>query len=157
MRRINPTLAAILAASTLAFALPAAQAHMGGHGSHHGEMRGEGMRGLRGLELTEAQREQVRAIFKEQAPALRSRMEIARKAHQELRAASLQPDFDGARVRQLADNAAKAMADAAVLRAETMSKVVALLTPEQRSKLEERRKRFEERRNRGEQRGRDAS
>jgi len=91
----------------------------------------------------------VRAIFKEQGPALRSRMEVVRNAHQELRAASLQPNFDSARVRQLADNAARAMADAAVLRAEAMSKVVALLTPEQRSKLEERRKRFEERHPRG--------
>lgn len=112
---------------------------------------------MRGLDLTEAQREQVRGIFKEQAPALRSRMEIVRKAHQELRAASLEPSFDSARVRQLADNGAKAMADAAVLRAETMSKVVALLTPEQRAKLEERRKRFEERRSRGEERRRATS
>lgn len=148
MKPNRSVLAAILAASTLAFALPAAQAHMGGPGAHHGDMRGE-MRGFRGLDLTEAQREQVRGIFKEQAPALRERMNIVRNAHQELRAASLQPNFDSARVRELADNAARAMADAAVLRAEAMSKVVALLTPEQRSKLEERRRRFEERHPRG--------
>ena len=123
-------------------------------GEMDGGLRGGGLRGLRGLELTEAQREQVRAIFKEQGPALRERMDIVRNAHQELRAASLQPNFDSARVRQLADNAARAMADAAVLRAEAMSKVVALLTPEQRSKLEERRKRFEERHQRGGERGR---
>ena len=144
MKLNRSVLAAILAASSLAFAIPAAQAHMGGPGAHHGEMRG-----FRGLDLTEAQREQVRGIFKEQAPALRERMNIVRNAHQELRAASLQPNFDSARVRQLADNAARAMADAAVLRAEAMSKVVALLTPEQRSKLEARRKRFEERHPRG--------
>jgi Spy/CpxP family protein refolding chaperone len=79
-------------------------------------------------------------------------MEIARKAHQELRAASLAASFDGARVRELADTAAKALADTAVLRAEAMGKVVALLTPEQRAKLEERRARHEERRQRGERR-----
>ena len=72
---------------------------------------------------------------------MRERMEIARKAHQELRAASLAASFDGARVRELADTAAKALADTAVLRAEATSKVVALLTPEQRAKLEERRQR----------------
>ena len=151
MRRINPYLAAVLAASSLALALPAAQARsMHGHGGYHGQdMRG----GLRGLDLTEAQREQVRGIFKEQAPAMRERMEIARKAHQELRAASLAPGFDSARARELADTAAKALADAAVLRAEAMSKVVALLTPEQRAKLDERRAKREERRQRGEQRG----
>lgn len=150
MRKINPYLAALLAASSLAFVLPSAQAHSmgGGHGAY-GEMRGHDMRGgvrmLRGLDLTEAQREQVRGIFKEQAPAMRERMQIARKAHQELRAASLAPSFDSARVRELADSAAKAMADAAVLRAEATSKVVALLTPEQRAKLEERRQRGERR------------
>jgi protein CpxP len=149
MRRIQPYLAALLAASSLAFALPSAQAHsMRGHGGHQGHE----MRGLRGLDLTEAQREQVRGIFKEQAPAMRERMEIARKAHQELRAASLAASFDGARVRELADTAAKALADTAVLRAEAMGKVVALLTPEQRAKLEERRARHEERRQRGERR-----
>jgi protein CpxP len=151
MRRINPYLAAVLAAGSLAFTLPAAQAHsMHGHGALHGQdMRG----GLRGLDLSDAQREQVRSIFKEQATAMRERMEIARKAHQELRAASLAPSFDGARVRELADTAAKALADAAVLRAEAMSKVVALLTPEQRARLEERRAKLDERRQRGEQRG----
>lgn len=146
MRRINPYLAAVLAAGSLAFTLPAAQAHsMHGHGGYDSQdMRG-GLRGLRGLDLSDAQREQVRGIFKEQAPAMRERMEIARKAHQELRTASLAPSFDGARVRSLADTAAKALADAAVLRAEAMSKVVALLTPEQRAKLEERRQRGERR------------
>ena len=142
MRKIQPYLAALLAASSLGFALPSAQAHpMRGHGGSQGHE----MRGLRGLDLTEAQREQVRGIFKEQAPAMRERMDIARKAHQELRAASLAPSFDGARARQLADTAAKALADAAVLRAEATSKVVALLSPEQRAKLEERRSRHEHR------------
>lgn len=154
MRRINPYLAAVLATGSLAFTLPAAQAHsMHGHGALHGQdMRG-GLGGLRGLDLSDAQREQVRGIFKEQASAMRERMEIARKAHQELRAASLAPSFDGARARELADTAAKALADAAVLRAEAMSKVVALLTPEQRARLDERRAKREERRQRGEQRG----
>jgi len=150
MRKINSYLAALLAACSLAVALPSAQAHpMGGPGGAYGEMRGHDMRGglraLRGLDLTDAQREQVRGIFKEQAPAMRERMDIARKAHQELRAASLAPSFDGARARQLADTAAKALADAAVLRAEATSKVVALLSPEQRAKLEERRSRHEHR------------
>jgi Spy/CpxP family protein refolding chaperone len=68
-------------------------------------------------------------------------MEVARKAQQELRALALSPNFDSARARDLADAAAKAHADAAVLRAEGMSKVTALLTPEPRAKLEERRER----------------
>jgi periplasmic protein CpxP/Spy len=136
-RRMRPYLAALLAASSLAFALPAAQAHRG-DGAHapHGPMRA-----LRGLDLTDAQREQARAIFKEQAGALRERMQAARSAQQELRALAFSPSFDSGRARDFADTAAKAQADIALMRAESMSKVVALLTPEQRAKLEERRER----------------
>jgi Spy/CpxP family protein refolding chaperone len=97
------------------------------------------MRALRGLDLTDAQREQVRAIFTEQAGALRERMQAARGAQQELRALALSPNFDSGRAREFADTAAKAQADLALMRAESMSKVVALLTPEQRAKLEQRR------------------
>jgi Spy/CpxP family protein refolding chaperone len=100
---------------------------------------GEGMRFLRRLDLNEAQREQVKKIFEEQAPNMRSRMEAARTAQQELRTLAMSPNFDSGRARDLADTAAKAHADAAVMRAEGMSKVFALLTPEQRARLEERR------------------
>jgi Spy/CpxP family protein refolding chaperone len=142
--RINPYLAALLMAGSLALALPAAQAQPMGRsdGAHAHQMRGDhggpqGMRSLRRLDLTEAQREQVKKIFQEQAPAMRERMESARNAQQELRKAAISPNFDSGRARDLADTAAKAHADVALMRAETMSKVVALLTPEQRAKLEE--------------------
>lgn len=154
--RINPYLAGLLAASSLALAIPAAvQAQPGGHGEREGmhQMRGGhegferggfergGMRFLRHLDLTEAQRDQAFKIFHEQAPALRDRMKAARTAQQELRKAALSLNFDAARARELADTAAKAHADVALMRAEGMSKLVALLTPEQRAKLEEARER----------------
>lgn len=134
-------------ASSLALAVPtAAQAHPAGRfgGAEAHEMRGDmrgGMRFLRRLDLTEAQRDQVFKIFHEQAPAMRERMKAARTAQQELRKAALSPSFDVARARQLADTAAKAHAEVALMRAEGMSKVVALLTPEQRAKLEQARER----------------
>jgi Spy/CpxP family protein refolding chaperone len=111
-----------------------------------GEQRG-GMGFLRGLDLTQEQRDQVFKIFHDQAPALRERAQAAREAREELRKLALAPGFDSAKARQLADTAAKAQADVAVMRAEGMSKVVALLTPEQRAKLEQARER------RGEHRG----
>lgn len=149
-RSLNPYLAALLAAGSLALAAPtlnAQPADRAGHmhhmrGDHH---RGDGMRFMRRLDLTEAQRDQVKTIFQEQAPAVRERMEAARKAQQELRTMALSPNFDSNRARELADAAAKAHADAAVLRAEGMSRVFALLTPEQRQKLEERRERRDRR------------
>lgn len=138
--RTNPYIAALLVAGSLAFALPAAaQAQPGRQGGAmpmH-EMRGGGMHMLRRLDLTEAQRDQVFKIFHDQAPAMRERMKAARAAHEELRKATAAPSFDSGRVRQLADAVGKAHADAAYARAETMSRVVALLTPEQRTKLEE--------------------
>ncbi|HEX6267314.1 MAG TPA: Spy/CpxP family protein refolding chaperone [Burkholderiales bacterium] len=138
--RINPYLAGLLAAGSLALAIPAAAyAHPSGGQQRH-EMRG-GARMLHKLDLTEAQREQARKIFQEQAPTMRERMEAARTAQRELRAMAMSPGFDSARARDLADTAARAQADAAVIRAESMSKVFALLTPEQRAKVEEARER----------------
>lgn len=138
--RTHPYLAGLLVAGSLAFAVPGvALAQPGAHGGamQAHQMRGGGMGMLRGLDLTEAQRDQVFKIFHDQAPAMRERMKAARATHDELRKATAAPNFDAARVRQLADAVGKAHADAAYARAETMSRVVALLTPEQRKKLEE--------------------
>ena len=130
--KLNRYLAGLLVASSVAFALPA-QAHRGpGPGAHH-EMHG-GMRMLRGLDLTAEQREQARKIFEEQAPAFKERANALRAAHEALRRAAVDPNAD---VRALADAVGKAHADAAVQRVETMRRVTALLTPEQRQKLEQ--------------------
>ena len=139
-RRIPLALAGLALATSFAFALPeAAQAGpgMGGHREGAHSMRGEGAHFLRGLDLTQEQRDQVFKIFHEQAPARRERAQAARDAREELRKLALAPAFDAAKARQLADAAAKAQADVALMRAESMSKVVALLTPEQRAKLEQ--------------------
>jgi periplasmic protein CpxP/Spy len=129
---LRPFLAATLIAATAAFALPAAADARPMHGG------GGEARMLRGLDLTQEQRDQAFKIFHEQAPALRERMNAVRTAQQELRKAAAAGQFDSARVRELADAAGKAHAEAAYMRAETMSRVAALLTPEQRAQLESR-------------------
>ena len=142
-RRIPFALAGLALATSFAIALPnVAQADQRGHGERAGmhQMRG-GMGLLRDLDLTKEQRDQVFKIFHDQAPALRERAQAAREAREELRKLALAPGFDGAKARPLADTAARAQADIAVMRAEGMSKVVALLTPEQRAKLEQARER----------------
>lgn len=137
--RTNRFLAGLLVAGTLA--LPTAVlAHRGdsfGYGPMGGKSESHRMMGLRGLDLTEAQREQVFKLRHEQAPALREKREAVRKAQQALRELATAPTFDSARARELADAQGKAMADAALLRAETMNRMVAVLTPEQRAKLDE--------------------
>jgi Spy/CpxP family protein refolding chaperone len=117
---------------------PAGQPEMRAvHGMHH---QG-GQRWLRRLDLTEAQRDQVFKIFHEQAPVMREHAKALRDASRALRAAAISPNFDRARARTLADTQAKAMAELAFLRADAMSRVVALLTPEQREKLQQQRER----------------
>jgi Spy/CpxP family protein refolding chaperone len=159
-RRIPFALTGLALATSFALALPnAAQADPRGHGEGMHQMRGGGehrggMGFLRGLDLTQEQRDQVFKIFHDQAPALRERAQAARDAREELRKLALAPGFDSAKARQLADTAARAQADVAVMRAEGMSKVVALLTPEQRTKLEQAGERGGHRGERGEHRGR---
>ena len=117
---------------------PQAQMH-----EHHGQ--GGAQRLLRRLDLTEAQRDQVFKIFHDQAPAMREQVKVARRASQELRQAALSPNFDRARARQLADAQAKAQSEVALMRADNMSRVFAILTPDQRSKLQQLRERGERR------------
>jgi Spy/CpxP family protein refolding chaperone len=126
--KLNRTLAGFLAASAVALALPV-HAHSRGAGHEAG---GAGM--FRHLQLSAEQREQVSKIFKEQEGAFKQRFEADRAAHAALRKAAADP---GADIRPLAEAAGKAHAEVAVLRAETVRKVLPLLTPEQRSKLEQ--------------------
>jgi Spy/CpxP family protein refolding chaperone len=124
-----------LVASSLAFGIPTfvdAEPLDPAPGAKH-EMRA--LRWLRQLQLTDAQRDQIFILFHDQAAATRERMKLAHRAREALRVAALSPGFDRAQARSLADAAGRAVADMALMRAETMSRVAALLTPEQREKL----------------------
>jgi Spy/CpxP family protein refolding chaperone len=126
--KLNRTLAGLLAASAVALALPVhAHSRGGGH-----EAGGAGM--FRHLQLSAEQREQVSKVFKEQQGAFKQRFEADRAAQAALRKAAADP---GADLRPLADAAGKAHAEVAVLRAETLRKVLPILTPEQRTRLEQ--------------------
>jgi protein CpxP len=138
--KLNPYVAALLVATSAALTLPAyaqrGPGPDGRHGMHQGG-HGGGARMLRNLDLSEAQRDQIFKIRHEQAPAARERMKAARAAQSALRQAARDPNADSARIRQLADAVGRTHADAAVARVETQRKVLAVLTPEQRSKLEQ--------------------
>lgn len=118
---------------------------------------------LRGLDLTEAQREQVRTAMaghKAEFDAVRTRMSTARTA---LQAAITADAFDEGAVREKSVEVAAVEADAAVLRARVHAEVWALLTPEQQQKARQlqadraqrraqMRERFEQRRQERQQR-----
>jgi protein CpxP len=100
-------------------------------------MHGGPMAHLRGLGLSEAQRDQVFKLFHEQAPGFHEQMKQVRHARQELHKLAMAENFDEAKVRDAANAQAKAMADLAVLHAQTMNRVRSVLTPEQRSRMEQ--------------------
>lgn len=154
---------AIAGLSALALATPLALAQTGGgdagqHQGAHGERRGHdgdfgGRRGGRfggdffgGLNLTDEQKtrlQQLRQSFGERTQPLREQL---RAKHEELRQAESGTSFNEALATQKLTEAAglqaKLMAEEFRLRQDSLS----VLTPEQRTQLEQRRQQFEQRR-----------
>jgi Spy/CpxP family protein refolding chaperone len=92
---------------------------------------------LRGLDLTEDQRAQVRQIMqghRDEFRAVGERLQAAHRAQQDAVEAT---PFDENAVRARAADVAAIQADAVVLRAKVRSDVFAVLTPEQQAKAAE--------------------
>lgn len=117
---------------------------------------GSGMRApglglpLRQLELSEAQREQMRGINGTHIASFRAIHERERTARRALRESMIAETLDEATVRQRAADVAAIEADALVLQARVHQEMFAVLTPEQQQKARDLRaagqKRMEERR-----------
>ena len=91
---------------------------------------------LRGLALSEAQRDQVFAILHAQAPLLREKAKAARHAHDELQALTMSTQYDKAKAKSLADAGARALGELAFMRADGEHQIYLALTDEQREQLE---------------------
>jgi periplasmic protein CpxP/Spy len=96
---------------------------------------------LHGVELTEPQQDKLFELMLAQAPAERARAKEAVKALNELRRLATLDRFDADRARSLAEAHGMALAQLALMRAELDAKLRALLTPEQRKRLDEARAR----------------
>lgn len=145
------TISALLTISTLALAVPIKalampdsqgecreMAHKEGHGGHgrHAGMAGEPMPPyLRGLKLSESQRDQIFELMHEKMPQLRNTAKQARQSVEQLRTQALSDSYDSAKARSQADGAGRAHAEMLSLRAEIDQKVFAILNAEQRQKL----------------------
>jgi len=105
---------AFLLASSLAFGIPTFVEAEPPEGTSGGPPEMRAMRWLRKLDLTQAQREQIFQILQREAPATRERMKRVHRAREALR---------------------RAESEMALLRAETLGRVAAVLSPEQREKL----------------------
>lgn len=141
---------AIAAVMALAVAVPIAiaQSDSGaqkGHGGHWGERgrRGDGgMMGFRNVDLSDAQKAQMKQIRESHSQSLRPTMEQIRAKRQEIRQASEGGTFNEALVTQklveIAPLEAKLQGEHFRVRQEMMS----VLTPEQKAKLEQSREEF---------------
>lgn len=106
----------------------------GPHGmGHHG-----GAFFLRGLKLTEQQRDKIFAIEYAQIPQAREHRKTIAHARRDLRQMVMSGQYDEARARTLTEALGRAVASEAQLRAQTGAKIMQVLTPEQRKQLGER-------------------
>jgi Spy/CpxP family protein refolding chaperone len=128
-------LAVLIVAATV-FAL--AQEHRG-----PGEKMRVGMPGdmiehiARELNLTDAQKEQAKAIMEAGRATAEERHAKLEEIHKQLDAATAHGQFDEATVRPLANQQAQLMADEMVDHMRMHSKIFGLLTAEQRTKAEQ--------------------
>ena len=130
----------------------------GGNGFGPGLGRGGPQAGLalRALDLTDAQREQVRQLTQQHRQQTRPLVERAHAAEEAQRQAMDAPSFSEQQVRAAAQALAEVQTDLAVQQARLRSDIYALLTPEQQQRLQqmqaEREVREQERRDRMQQR-----
>jgi Spy/CpxP family protein refolding chaperone len=120
----------------------ASGAGFGGHGMGHGahrmdpEARIERMADM--LDLSKEQRDQVRAIVDKSRPQARELRDKLADNRKQLHALVQQGNAKEADVRKLADAQGKLTADLIVQHTKVRSEIQALLTPEQREKLQQR-------------------
>ena len=128
------SIAVLIVAATV---LVLAQGHMGG---------GEKMRGgpaemlehiSRALNLTDAQKEQAKAIFESQRAAGEERHAKLEAIHKQLEELTAKGQFDETKVRELANQQAALMADEMVEHMRAHSQLYNLLTAEQKAKADE--------------------
>ena len=133
---------AVLVVAATVFAL--AQGHPGGQGE---KMRGPGgpeqmIEHLsRELNLTDAQKEQAKALFEAQRATAEERHKQLEAIHTQIEAATANGQFDAATIRPLASQQAQLMTEEMIDHMRLHSKLFALLTTEQRAKAGEMMKR----------------
>jgi len=108
----------------------------GRHGGRHAGMADEPLPPyLRGLKLSESQRDKIFELMHGQAPQLRDIAKKARQSVDQLHRQALGDSYDGTQARQLADEAGRAHGEMLARRAEIDRKIYAILDAEQRQQL----------------------
>ena len=102
-------------------------------GPHHG-----GAPFLRGLRLSEEQRDKIFAIEYAQMPEAREQRKAIEHARRDLHQMVASGQYDEARARSLTESLGRAVAREAQLRAQAGAKIMQVLTPEQRKQIADR-------------------
>lgn len=140
---------AAVAGGAVALAQAPAPGGPGVHGPGRGGRGGPGADfGLRGVDLTDAQRDQVRAIRESHRSEFDAAHTKLRDAHRAFGEATGAATIDEAAIRAGSAEVAAAMADEAILRAKVRAEVFAILTPEQQQKASDVRSSLKQRRQR---------
>ncbi len=87
------------------------------------------------LDLSSTQRDQMKAIWEKEKPALQPLMQKMRENHDAMKALEASGPFDEAKTRALAKKGAQTMIELQVQHARIKSEMMQLLTPDQKTKL----------------------
>lgn len=105
--------------------------------------------GFRGLDLSDSQKEQLKAIHQKAFESTKTYREQLRAIHQEMKTATANGVFNEAAVRAIAAKAAQVEVELHVINVRTRTEAYNILTPEQKAKMAEfEAKRAERRQNR---------
>jgi protein CpxP len=106
------------------------------YGDKHGHRDGFHKQ-LRELDLSDEQREQVKAISQEIRPQFKEQGKALREVSKQIHTLTASDAYDAGQVAVLADQKGAIVAEMTKLKADRMSKVRAILTPEQQAKFAE--------------------
>jgi len=87
------------------------------------------------LDLTDAQRAQMKDIMTKEKPTIKPLMQQMAQSHQQLRQLESAGTFDEAKVRALATQQAQTMTELTVQKARIKSELTQVLTPDQKDKM----------------------
>jgi len=131
-------------AAGLVYAMPSGS---GEHCQHGGRGMGSGQHGMDAeshvnrmaerLDLTTEQRDKVRAIVDKSRPRNRELRDKLSENRKQLQTLTQQGTAKESEIRKLADNQGKLIADKIVQRSKVQAEVNAVLTPEQREKMQQ--------------------
>lgn len=121
----------------------------GGRMGGPGGPGGGGLPGLRELDLTDAQKEQIRTIQQSHRDEMQQIGERTRTAQRAIDEAANGATVNEAAIRSQSTALAAAIADSAILRAKVNAEIFNVLTAEQRQKLNEVRAKMQERQKSG--------